>query len=298
MDNHKQSSPNLSDDSIRRFLLGQLNASERSIFEERLFTDSDLETRVRMAEYELADEYAFKRLSDDEMQSFRERYLLVADRRQKLEVSQAIRDRFAPASIRDHKASIRPGLTTRFDIRRPAWRYSFAALILVLILATVFLVTREPEIVRVIIPHRLKAKPQATATPQATHHATNTSSPPHAEQKVPEPVHETPLIVALNSNGNVAEPAPVSLPSGENAILRFRLSPGAAGGGVYRADVLTTAGEKVFSAETLKPYGANPSLIDFDVPAGVLKNGQYQINLRPVDDQAKPEVLQYYFRIQ
>src|SRR5262245_14246153 len=100
MDNHGHHSASLSDNLIRRFLLGQLNASERSIFEERLFRDGELELRVRLAEYELADDYAGKCLTDSETQSFREKYLLVADRKQKLAVSQAIRDRFYPAPVR------------------------------------------------------------------------------------------------------------------------------------------------------------------------------------------------------
>ena len=295
MENQQRNFP---DDSIRRFLLGQLNASERAIFEEQLFTDAELEIRVRLAEYELADDYAFNRLPANETQSFRERYLLVAERRQKLRVSQALRDRFAPAAVRDPTTSRWQRLTSRLDLRRPAWRYGFAALVLVLILATVFLVAKDPQIVKVIIPHRPKPKPQATAPPQEMNHPPKTSPPAHSEQKVPQMPHETPLIVSLKANGSVESSAPVSLPAGENAKLRFHLSLPGAETGVHRADVLTTSGEKLFTAERLSPYGANPSLVDFDVPAHLLKSGQYQINLTRIDDQAKPEMFQYFFRVQ
>ena len=55
-----------SDETIRRFLLGGLSASERPLFEQRLITDDDLDARVRLAELELADDYAFERLSAPE----------------------------------------------------------------------------------------------------------------------------------------------------------------------------------------------------------------------------------------
>ena len=79
MDN-EHNSQDVSDDSIRHFLLGQLPASEQTLFEEELFTNADLEGRLRLAEFDLADDYAFKRLTESETKAFRERYLLTADR--------------------------------------------------------------------------------------------------------------------------------------------------------------------------------------------------------------------------
>lgn len=294
---NRQNNSQFSDDSIRRFLLGQLQASEQTIFEEQLFHDGELEARVRLAEFELADDYAFKRLTESETESFRERFLLTSERNHKLGVSRAIRDRFIPESSAETKPALYQRLTFLFDIRHPAWRYAFAALVLMLILATVFLVTKEPQIAIKFIPGRFRPGPQATATPEVLHHSATPSSPAHVEQSPPAAPHEWPLIVSLSSISPLEQAPVVTLPAGENAVVRFQLSRGGGVKGVYRADLLTTSGETLFSAESLKPYGAQPS-IDFDVPASTLKSGQYQIKLSRTDDPARQETARYYFRVQ
>ena len=53
----------ISDGMIRGFLLCRLGEGTRARFEERLFTDDELERRVRLAEFELTDDYVFGRLS-------------------------------------------------------------------------------------------------------------------------------------------------------------------------------------------------------------------------------------------
>src|SRR5215510_5874204 len=89
-----------SDEAIRRFLLGSLDSNEQSLFEQSLFTDDELEDRVRLAELELTDDYATARLSDAEQQLFRQRFLLTTDRQRELSVSQALHDNFAtPAFV-------------------------------------------------------------------------------------------------------------------------------------------------------------------------------------------------------
>ena len=291
-------SKKFSDDSIRRFLLGKLPASEQTIFEEQLFINSELEARVRLAEFELADDYAFRHLGEGETESFRKRYLLTAERKQKLRVSKALQDRFTSELIAETKPAVYQRLKLLFDIRRPTWRYAFAALILMLILVTVVLVTKEPRIANDIIHGRFRSRPQPTATPETTHHSTTTpSSPAHVEQSPPAAPHESPLGVPLTSTILVEQSPIIALPASEHALVRFQLSVPATGAGAYHADLLTNSGETLFSADSLKPYGEKPS-INFDVPASTLKSGQYQIKLSRTDDQTKQESWQYYFRVQ
>jgi hypothetical protein len=297
MDN-EPNSHHVSDDSIRRFLLGQLPASEQTLFEEQLFIAADLEARLRLAEFELADDYAFNRLTESETKAFRERYLLTADRNQKLNVSQTIRDRFLSRSFAEIKPTVYQRLMPWFDLRRPAWRYAFAALILVLILGTVFLVTKEPQLVNNILPVRFRTRPHASPTPQMMHHATGSSSPVHDEPSPPAAFHESPLIVSLTATSSMDQSPVITLPAGENAGVRFQLLMRDGAQGAYRVDLGTTSGEALFSAESLKPFGARPASISFDVPAKALQSGQYQIGLTRVDDPAKQESSQYYFRVQ
>ena len=297
MENRQNHSQDFADDAIRRFLLGQLKADEQSLFEEHLFTNSDLEARLRLAEFELADDYAFKRLTESETESFRERYLLTADRSHKLKVSQAIRDRFRSESVSETHPTVYQRLMPLFDLRRPPWRYAFAAFVLILILATVVLVTKEPQIVRRLIPERFRSTPHTTPTPQLMNHSTGSSSPAHSEQSLPAAPHEIAADRCAYVDKLSGAVTRDNSAGGRNAVVRFQLR-------LEKVPRESTAlncwrlGETLVSVESLKPYGPRASAIDFDVPAKDLKSGQYQIRLSRVDDQAKQESSQYYFWVQ
>src|SRR5947207_5825842 len=124
-----------SDDAIRRFLLGELTMTEQTAFENRLVADDELEARVRLSELELADDYAQRRLPHAESLRVQERFLVTRDRQHMTAVSQALRDRFTPAT--DGTAQ---GF---FNLDNVAWRYAFAAAILIVVFATVWLGVRE-----------------------------------------------------------------------------------------------------------------------------------------------------------
>src|SRR5215813_6803852 len=235
----------ISDQAIRSFLLGQLDTQAQEDFELNLFTDPKLEARVRLAECEMSDDYAFGRLSQSERAAFREKFLLTSERRQKLQVSDALNDRFATASSTRVPSGQR--LRTLFDLKQRGWKYAFAALILVLIFATVLLVTKEPKIAR-FIPRRFQPRPAATATPNESHHAIAPSSPGHEEQSPPMKPHEIQVMELALSAKTPLEQSPIlAFPNNETSA-RFQLSIENGSGGSYRAELATVEGEMVFSA--------------------------------------------------
>src|SRR5258708_34188498 len=142
-----------SDETIRRFLVGELTGGDQSHFEEQLFTDDDLAARVRLAELELCDEYASKRVSDQEQRIFRERFLLTFDRKQALEVSTALGDRFRTKST-EH--SLIERIKNLINVNQAVWKYAFAALILLIVLASVLLVTKDDSRIAHCVPNRLR----------------------------------------------------------------------------------------------------------------------------------------------
>src|SRR5438046_7969544 len=89
-----------SDDAIRRFLLGELPVAEQTAFENRLVADDELEARVRLSELGLADDYVQRWLPRAESLRVQERFLVTKDRQEMAAVSQALRDRFTPATHR------------------------------------------------------------------------------------------------------------------------------------------------------------------------------------------------------
>src|SRR5258708_39904542 len=91
-----------SGDAIHRFLFGRLSAAEQATLEERLFTDDALEARVRLAEFDLTDDYALERLSAADREAFEEKFLLSAQRKRLPKVSTALPLRFASAPTVEH----------------------------------------------------------------------------------------------------------------------------------------------------------------------------------------------------
>jgi hypothetical protein len=288
-----------SDDAIRSFLLGQLETSEQTAFEESLFTDGELEARVRLAELELSDDYASARLNVNERELFRQRFLLTSDRNQIVDVSRALHHRFAPQSRADSRAALSQRLRTFFDLKQPAWKYAFAAIILILVFATVLLVTKQPKIVEHLVPERIRRRPRVTPTPQTMHHSEAPPAPAHVEQSPPLPAHDLPaLTLVLNPNIGLEQAPVLSLPNDDAAVIRFQLAIQTDLKVAYRADVFTSSGESVFHAESLRPPDTDPASIYLDVPRRILKSGQYLVILSRVDGDATVKAADYYFTAQ
>ena len=213
-----------SDEAIRRFLLGRLNSAEQSVFETSLFSDSELEERVRLAEFELSDDFAADRLTSAERDLFRQRFLITARRETSLEVSKALRKDFAPARFTT-QPSFRQQLSNLFDIRRHAWKYAFATLILMLLLlATALLVKKERSRLAGGPPRPQHAvpRPSATSGPLRTNHSTNPPAPAHNETLPTLPLHDgLPTSVVLAS-GTALESSPAITTSGDVIIVQLQ----------------------------------------------------------------------------
>jgi anti-sigma factor RsiW len=292
----ESTSVTFSDATIRRFLLGQLKADEQSLFEGRLFADDDLEARVRLAEFDLADDFVFERLPRPDNERVRQNFLLSADRNQTLAVSQALRHHFA--SVARSPAAGAQKFKTLFDFNQPAWRYAFAALLLLLVFVTVWLGIKEPRLVERIIPKGAVPKPAATQTPQETHHPATSSSPVHVEQTPAMPAHEAiALNVLLDPETTSNEPTIVNPPQNHIGVVRFQLRLEKNQPGPYRAELLGANGDSIFSADSLEPQDGLK--LNFDIPARELKTGDHQIKLSRVAANGLTEsVANYYFRVQ
>src|SRR5438128_541354 len=141
----RDNSVEFTDAAIRRFLFGRLSAAEQTTFEEYLFTDESLEARVRLAEFDLADDYALERLSAADRKAFEKKFLLSAERTRQLKVSTALRDRFASTATlaapapKVATASISERLRLLFGLNQRAWRLAFGVAILVVLVGMVWL---------------------------------------------------------------------------------------------------------------------------------------------------------------
>jgi hypothetical protein len=306
-------SQEFSDDAIRRFFFGRLSQAEQTALEERLFTDDALEARVRLAEFDLADDYALERLNAADRKAFEEKFLLSAERKRKLKVSSALRDRFASAptvatTAKGAKASTVESLRLLLGFNQRAWRFAFGVAILAVLVGMVWLLVKAPRIkegIKAGIFNR-RAPGPAPSSPRMAEHSNNSSSlPDHRITPLTMPPHQptaSPAIVSVDLFSNASRERDtirlIDLPKGEADIVRLQLALKLNQTGSYRADLLTVEGQSIFSSQSLQPTDADAGKVELDVPAALLKPGDYRVSLRRADDGSKKTLASYYFRVQ
>jgi hypothetical protein len=298
---HENGQGEVSDETIRRFLLGCLSASEQPAFERRLFSEDGLDSRVRLAELDLADDYAYRRLSEAERALFEEKFLVSADRLRQVEVSSVLRERFASTPVL--KKTFVQRLRTLPAFTQPVWRYAFAVAILLGLIGTTWLVIREPRFVQQIVSKIRPRRSTPRSAPREAGHPTNTSSPEHVITPSPMPAHDQTSsssvsiapVFAAASNNNVPS---VTLPKGDQDLVRVQLAVKLDPGVSYRAELWSADGQSIFSAESLRVVDNGGAQIDFDVPARLLRTGDYQVRLSRDNAGTKENVGSFYFRVQ
>ncbi len=304
-------SPEFTDDAIRRFLFGRLSAAEHATLEERLFTDDSLEARVRLAEFDLADDYALERLSAADREAFEEKFLRSAERKRQLNISTALRDHFASAptvaatASKGTKASISERLQLLFGLNQRVWRLAFGAAALAVLVATAWLVLKESHLRRAVSPPPIVRSSPSPSSKRETEHPHGPSSPPeHHTTPSPMPPHEptgSPVILSVDLFSDASRDRDkiplIDLPKGEHDLVRLQLALKLNQTGSYQADLLTVDGQSIFSSQAFQSAETNTSKVDFDVPAALLTRGDYQVSLRRAADGSKKTVASYYFRV-
>lgn len=291
--NHPSTSQS-SSDAIRQFLLGNLQDGERALVEQRLFEDEEFEARVRIEELALADDYARQRLSAADNERFRKRFLATDDRYRALAVSRLLQTRLSTAVA--PRETEKAKLGSWLDFSQPAWRYAFTVLLLLLVFATVRRVVKEPSLVRQIIPARILPKPKPIAQqPDEANHPAAVPAPSHADAEPTPPSHELrPQEVTFEANNTAAQPSIVPATAVGNGI-RMRMVLRDNQTGPFHAELLTSKGESVVKADSLGV--SDGASVMLDIPAGLLKPGDYQIRITPTG-QEPHEAASYYFRVQ
>ena len=290
---NQRTTSNISDGTIRRFLLAQLSANEQSAFEVALFADSQLEQRSRLSEIELIDDYAADRLAAKQRAAFRETFLVTAGRRRKLEVSNALRKTLA-AEV--SMPAAHTSANQMFNWPRLGWRISFVLVALIVLLATALVVRREPQLVKRIIPKRFRPVAAGTPTPQAAHHPANPSEPPvHREESQPLPAHEAAPQIIILRPGVIGDDAAVFKRADDSSnVVRFELMLERTETATFSIVVTSNSGEVVHNVPEIHVEDADR--IDFDVQVERLKTGDFHVSLTRL--AGEPGVAgTYYFRV-
>lgn len=254
-----------------------------------------LEHRARLAEIALIDDYVLSRLKANDRDVFQKEFLVTTARRSKLEVSNALRQTFAVENVSQ------PAHTSRaqslFVWPAFAWRIAFAIVVLVVLFASAVVIRREPQIVKRIIPKRLRPSAVVAPTPAAAHHPANsTESPDHRDETPQLPAHEASPQTMVLLASSLPDDAPiVSLANNASNAVRLELMLERNESATFSAVVTSSSGEVVYDVREISAQDRDR--LHFDVPIERLKPGVFQISLTQRGGESGV-VRTYYFRVQ
>lgn len=293
MSNSNIQQQNISEATIRRFLLAQLSRREQSAFERALLMNPQLEQRARLAEIALIDDYVLSCLKASDRELFQKEFLVTTARRRKLEVSNALRQTFAVEKISQPARSFAQSLLVWPTFAR---RIAFAVVVLMVLFANALVIRKEPQIVERIIPKLRRPAAVVTPTPAAAHHpAKSVESPDHREETPQLPAHEAaPQMIVLRPGVSADDPTVIARTHDNPSVVRLELTLERTESGTFSIVVTTSSGEVVHHVPEIHVEDADR--IDFDVQVKRLKAGDFQVKLTRIN--AEPGGAgTYYFRV-
>jgi hypothetical protein len=257
---------------IRRYLLGLLEQDEQRQLEERLLSDTEYFEELLVAEDELVDEYIEGALSEGEREKFEHYFLATPERQRKLSFARALKNHItfvgvtepSPASDKKRGLVFWDRLTpAALFPKKPIRGFSLAA-VLIIVLGISWLIVKELG-----LQNRAGQGSNAIAVSLAPGRLRGTG--------------ETKRVVI----------AP------DVSTVRLQLELAADQYQSYQAVVQTDEGSEVFASDKLKPEAAESErIVAFDLPASLLRSGDFQVKLRGLSDGGNLEdVGNYYFRV-
>jgi hypothetical protein len=299
-----------SEQSIRRYLLGNLSETEQCALEERYFADPQVFDQVLKIESELVDAYARGQLVDEAREEFEQFYMIHPSRKARAKFAEALAARLdqseEPASSDQSTWPVSwwQRLLASLRGQRPTLRLSvaFATLLIVLGGFWIFIATRrqqQGELAQTQPAH--ETQPQRIEPPERVE-----GSPKQAPQPTPQPpsTYAPPFVSLALTVGGVrsdhTEQTPTLVIPQGTAQVRLLLNIKGNDYSSYRASLQTAGGAEVFSQMSAKPKltktGTN---FVFTVPASNLTTGDYVLTLRGVGQAGEVDDLsKSLFRIE
>lgn len=249
----------LEPNTVKLYLLGQLDQPSQTQIEEDLLTSTTLYDEISLAEDELTDQYLANELSDAERQSFESHFLTAPERRQKLQFARAFRryvEKAAESSYQDTKApsveTVKPGVDPQaqrgglfsfLPFQNPIAAYAFAAAVMIAVIGISWLGFNSLR---------------------------------------PEPRGPGKVLAVSLTPGQIREDGETKsiaiVPETESVQLNLELPANEYQG--YKAELLTSERQSLLVREDLVPETVDgKKLINFTIPAELLKRDDYRVRL-------------------
>ena len=307
-----------SDDLIAQYLLGELSEKQQVELEDRAFEDPVLLSNITAVEHDLIDDYVAGQIRAARLERFESHFLASAERRKKVAFARALKDVIPEGQSREtarDKVQGRSFFASFFAfLTRPATAYAFAASVLVLVIAAVWLVMRTSTLRSEVARLRAVQETQSSERRQLETELNNqrarsedlAAQLEQAKQEtsgvgqVPEK-SRSPIIAALTllpglsrSGGTIPR---LTIPKDATTLrLQIVIDPNE----TYRvfSAVVTGGGQTVYSGSrlTTTTSGAGRS-VRLNIAASAMKAGRYEVSLKGLSDNGPTDVGYYYFDV-
>ena len=315
---------------IRRFLLGEMPADERSAFEQNFVADENLFEQINVAEDELIESYIRATLSPAEKIKFEREFLSIESRRRRVAFTRTMLDKLheqkeitvaKKTETVDGDSSVLNSIIEFFKM--PTLTFGAAVALLLLIFGGWFLLrnSNQPEIAKQITPTPTREiiepiQNRNSTTNQNDSGELNTNT----AENIPDNKNDLPNENRINQNANQntnkpkqtsAASAPVlalfaGTVRGEGKMPELKLPQSASGANlqlnlesvdykIYSIEIVNPDGNSIFKTGKLK---VRNSKINFFVPAAKLQTGDYIVKLSALDANNETEsIADYFFRV-
>lgn len=287
----------VTDYAIRRSLLGRADAVEQPKFEALLMLDDGFERRVHRLELELADDFSFGKLSSEEQQLFKTRFLVTPGRVRELAVSEALRKVISSKSTSRTRAAAQHwnlSFLNFFAFDRP---FASAALggVALFLFGALFWLSLKPPTVR--SPAISKRQPAASPDKQYAHPVV--SPDPKDNSSRDRPAHRQAPTITLEPESRSESRQTVQIPSAGPAGVRLELlfDADVVPGATYEAKLMSADGVQVAAFSELKVQPGSQPKVVLDLPGHNLRTGDYLIELRRISGAGTRESERYSFVI-
>lgn len=308
---------NESEQTMQRYLLGELSESEKTALEEKYFTDPQFFNEVLKTENELVDRYVRNQLAKDLRERFEQSYMSHPSRRDRVEFTAALVSRLDQKEQRSadtEESSWWSSLLGAFGGPRPALRLSAALATLVVVLGGFWIYVETQKRQRALEQTaREEQQRQQNAAEEArraqesiARQTPEGSKPQVVPQPSPSPVEGSvprsvslALVVGGVRGGNSNEVQTLVIPPGTSEA-RLSLNLKESNYPSYQASLETIAGVEVFNQKVVKPTRARTGAsFVFTVPVNKLANGDYVLTLKGNNSDGEVDNLsKSLFRVQ
>jgi anti-sigma factor RsiW len=315
---------NESEQTMVRYLLGELSDSEQAALEEKYFTHPQVFDELVKAENELVDDYACGRLSPQLRERFEQYYLAHPNRRERTKFAQALATKLDQVGS-DHPA-VDPGIKlTPWWQRLPklfggtrAFAFSMALALLLLTLGGGWLLLRtrrlREELAQTQAAHAAQEQRDRELQQQLANEHTRINdlndelNRARVEEKRSQPqfpgIHARPAFVTLLltaggvREGDTGSAPRLIIPTGTEQV-RIQLNIREGDYSAYRVVLQAIGGETIFSRQGVKPKATKSgSTFIVTVPARRFAAGDYILTLRGVRADAEvDDVSKSIFRV-